>query len=154
MSKGIRESLNLLIGRIEALTPKTDIHHGYIRVRDGAGLTQMIDQNYHTMRLFDIMPISMPQDDGMLGISTRKRVGLSLRVFYGTPQDNGYMERMAIEDTSQIIESLKQPEYNTNITGIISLVVNPAQLQEITNELGEVRAHLLTIDFDLLYLEE
>ena len=144
----------MLITRVEALTPKTDIHHGFIRVRDGAGLTQMIEQHYHTMRLFDIIPLSMPQDDGMLGISTRKRAGLTLRVFYGTPQDSGYMERMAIEDTSQIIETLKQPDYNSNTTGIISLVVNPAQLQEITNEIGEVRAHLLTIDFDLLYLEE
>jgi hypothetical protein len=154
MSKGIRESLDLLIDRIEALTPKTDAHSGYTRMRDGKGLTQLIEQNYYTLRHFDLAPLTMPQDDGMLGISTRKRVTLSLRVFYGIPVDNGYTDRITIEDTAQLIESLKQPDYNSSTTGIISLVVNPAQLQDITNELGEVRAHLLTIDFDLLYLEE
>ena len=154
MSKGIRESLDLLIDRLEALTPKTDQYNTFTRLRDGTGLTQMIEQYYHTMRLFDLVPVSMPQDDGMLGISTRKRVGLALRVFYGTPKDMGYIERLAIEDTSQLIESLKQPDYNSNTTGIISLVVKPAELQEITNELGEVRAHLLTINLDLLYLED
>jgi len=154
MSQGIRESLDHLINRIEALTPKTDTHSGFIRLRDGAGLTQMIEQQYSSIRYFDLKPIGMPEDDGMLGISTRKRVGVSLRVFYGIPGDIGYVERLALEDCSQLIESLKQPEYNTNTTGIISLVVKPALFQEITNELGEPRAHLLNIDFDLLYLEE
>ena len=154
MSKGIKKSLDHLIDRIEALTPKTDTHSGYVRMRDGAGLTQMIDQQYHTMRYFDFKPIAMPEDDGMLGISTRKRAGISLRVFYGLPGDIGYVERVALEDCSQLIESLKQPEYNTNTTGIISLIVKPALFQEITNELGEPRAHLLNIDFDLMYLED
>jgi hypothetical protein len=154
MSKGIRESLDLLIDRIEALTPKTDINSGFVRMRDGKGLTQLIEQNYYSIRYFDIAPLSMPLDDGMLGISTRKRVSLSLRVFYGIPSDPGYLDRITIEDTALLIESLKQPDYNSNTTGIISLVVNPAQLQDITNELGEPRANLLTIDFDLLYLEE
>ena len=154
MSKGIRESLDLLVNRLEALTPKTDAHHGYIAMRDGSGLTQLLEQNYHNIRYFDLSPLSMPQDDGMLGISTRKRITLALRVLYALPSDLGYIERMAIEDASQLIESLKQPDYNSNSTGIISLVVSPSALNEITNELGEVRAHLLTIDFDLLYLEE
>ena len=35
MSQGIRESLDHLIDRIEALTPKTDTHSGFIRLRDG-----------------------------------------------------------------------------------------------------------------------
>lgn len=154
MSKGIRESLDLLIDRIEALTPKTDPHSGFTRMRDGSGLTQLIEQNYYSIRSFDVAPVGLPQDDGMLGISTRKRVNLSLRVFYGISKDSGYTDRITIEDTSLLIESLKQPDYSSSNTGIISLVVNPALLQDITNELGEARAHLLTIDFDLLYIEE
>lgn len=154
MSRGISKSLDHLNTQIESILPKTDSHHGFVAIRDASGYTLDLDNMAHTNRLFEILPISMPIDDGQLGISTRKRVTLEVRVFYDTPQDRGYLDRMMIEDTSALINTLKGPNYDSVTTGVVSLVVGAAGVDTVLDSGGEQRALILRIPFDLLYLED
>jgi hypothetical protein len=106
-----------------------------------------------TQRLFWLTPESLPEDDGELGISGRKRVRVNLSVWYALPHEQALAERMLLEDTAYIIDTLKSPNYNQSTTGIISLVLQPSTLEPMLDETGEPTGTLLNITFDLLYLE-
>ena len=153
MSKGISLSIDHLIDRIEALTPKTDSYHGYLCISDASGRNLSLESRSNQNRIFDIRFQSLAQDDGQAGISGRKRIDLLLRVRYDIGGDLALLDRMIAEDSSQLINSIKQPDYDADHTGIVSLIPAQASLSEIQNDPAQV-GYLLSLPFTLLYIEE
>lgn len=153
MSRGISLSIDHLIDRIEALTPKTDSYHGYLCISDASGRNLSLESRSNQNRIFDIRFQSLAQDDGQAGISGRKRIDLLLRVRYDIGGDLALLDRMIAEDSSQLINSLKQPDYDADTTGIVSLIPAQASLSEIQNDPSQV-GYILSLPFTLLYIEE
>jgi len=52
-----------------------------------------------------------------------------------------------------LIDTLKQPDYDFSVTGIVSLIPGQAATQEIQNDPSQV-GYLLILPFTLLYLED
>lgn len=150
---GIYDALDHLIDRIEAITPKTDTYHHFVCIKDAQGNTLSLESRSNQNRLFDISFNTLSQDDGQAGISGRKRIELSLRMRYDIGGDRGLLERMIAEDSSSLINALKQPDYDFSITGIVSLIPGQATTQEIQNDPSQV-GYLLVLPFTLLYLED
>jgi hypothetical protein len=115
MSQGISEALDWVIERIEALVPKRNLSQPFTCLK----------------RLFWLTPESLPEDDGELGISGRKRLRVVLNVWYALPHERALAERMLLEDTAYIIDTLKGPNYNQSTTGIVSLVLQPSTLDPL-----------------------
>ena len=63
------------------------------------------------------------------------------------------MMRMIAEDTADLIDKLKGPNYDLVTTGIVSLITSPPIFEPILDPQGERVAFVLTLPFDLLYLE-
>ena len=152
MSQGIRTSLDKLITMVEGITPKTDIYNGFICIKNARGGAISLDKLGLNDRYFDISLDGLPTDDGMAGISGRKRVPLSVRVRYNPSIDLGYTEMLISEDASYILDTLKGPDYDLATTGIVSLVPKTTTLQQL--EQDDTSYLLLIFSFDLLFLEE
>lgn len=150
---GIYEALDHLIDRIESINPKTDAYHHFVCIKDGQGNTLSLESRSNQNRLFDIAFNALAQDDGQAGISGRKRIDLSVRIRYDVGGDRGLLERMIAEDSSKLIDTLKQPDYDFSVTGIVSLIPGQATTQEIQNDPSQV-GYLLILPFTLLYLED
>jgi hypothetical protein len=154
MSRGIDESLTFLSDLIESIVPKKDIYHNFISNMNGDGAIDNIENIGNQTRLFEFRLDSLSEDDGQAGISGRKRIQITLRVRYDIGRDKGYLDRMMSEDSSYLINALKGPDYNFNITGIVSLILKNATLSTITNREGVDLAYVLNIPFDLLLMED
>jgi hypothetical protein len=76
-----------------------------------------------------------------------------LRIRYDVGGDRGLLERMIAEDSSKLIDTLKQPDYDFSNTGITSLIPGQATSQEIQNDPSQA-GYLLILPFTLLYLED
>ena len=87
------------------------------------------------------------------GICGRKRIDLAIRIRYDIGGDRGLLERMIAEDSSKLIDTLKQPDYDFSNTGIVSLIPGQATIQDIQNDPSQV-GYLLVLPFSLLYLED
>ncbi len=153
MSKGISSSIDHLINRIEALTPKSDSYHSFLCISDSTGRNQSLESRSNQNRLFDIKFQSLASDDGLAGISGRKRIDLLLRVRYDIGGDLSLLDRMIAEDSSQLINALKLPDYDFENTGIVSLIPSIPNLTEITNDPSQI-GYILNLPFTLLYLED
>lgn len=153
MSKGISSAIDHIIDRLESLTPKSDAYHHFVCISDASGRNLSLESRSNQNRLFDIRFQTLAQDDGQAGISGRKRVDLLLRIRYDIGGDLALLDRMIAEDSSQLINALKQPEYQFEDTGIVSLITGIATLSEISNDPSQV-GYLLTLPFTLLYLED
>ena len=154
MSQGIFKAIEKLEDMIEAITPKTDAHHGFIAISTGNGRTQPLDQRPNSTRYFEIDTISFASDDGEAGLSGRKRTSMELRVRYDIPQDFGFLKRMINVDAAKLIDTLKGPDYDLVNTGIVSLIPDIPTTDNIQDINGTVEAIVLLLPFDLLYLEE
>jgi len=153
MSRGIIQSLIKLKAMIEAIEPKTDSHNGFVCIDDGTGLTSPLNARFESQRQFAFELTSLAMDDGSAGLSGRKRVSVDVVIRYAIPKEHGFRMRIMTEDSSKMIDTIKGPQYEFNITGIISVIPNQARTEEITDDIGETIGHLLIIPFDLLYLE-
>lgn len=153
MSKGISSSIDHLIDRIENLSPKSDSYHSFLCISDSTGRNQSLESRSNQNRLFDIKFQSLASDDGQAGISGRKRIELLLRVRYDIGGDLSLLDRMIAEDSSQLINALKLPNYDFENTGIISLIPSISNLMEITNDPSQI-GYILNLPFTLLYLED
>lgn len=153
MSKGISASIDHLIDRIEALTPKSDSYHSFLCISDSTGRNQSLESRSNQNRLFDIKFQTLAADDGQAGISGRKRIDLLLRIRYDIGGDLSLLDRMIAEDSSQLINALKLPNYDLENTGIISLIPSTPTLSEITNDPSQI-GYILNLPFTLLYLED
>lgn len=154
MSKGISESMDFLINSIQNILPKRDTYHNFICTSTGQGDIDSIDNNGNQTRLFELRLDSFSEDDGMAGISGRKRSKFTLRVRYDIGRDKGMLNRMMSEDASYLINTLKGPDYDFNNTGIVSLILQNATINTITNREGIDLAYILEIPFDLLFMED
>jgi hypothetical protein len=154
MSQGIFKATEKLEDMIEAITPKTDSHHGFIALGTGNGRTQPLDQRPNSTRYFEINTLNFASDDGEAGLSGRKRTSMELRVRYDIPQDLGFLKRLINEDASKLIDTLKGPDYDLVNTGIVSLIPSIPTTENIQDINGTVEAVVLLLPFDLLYLEE
>jgi len=154
MSQGIKAALSYLESMIEGITPKTDIHHGFVAINTGDGYTQELDNRPNSNRYFELDLSTFASDDGQAGLSGRKRVTVNCNVRYDIPQDRGFLYRIINEDTALLINTLKGPEYDTVNTGIVSLIPLPPLVEPILDAQGDPIAYILTLQFDLLYLEE
>ena len=65
----------------------------------------------------------------------------------------GFLYRVINEDTSSLIDTLKGPEYDTVNTGIVSLIPLSPLVEPVLDPQGDTIAYILTLQFDLLYLE-
>ena len=153
MSQGIFAALEYLENQIQAIDPKTDPHSGFVAIQTGDGLTVDLDERSNNNRYFEMEVSSFPEDDGQAGLSGRKRTRVNLRVRYEIPTSYGFLSRMIAEDTSNLIDTLKGPEYDYIDTGIISVIPSRPTFESITNLTGERVAFILSIPFDLLFLE-
>lgn len=153
MSKGISSSIDHLIDRIETLSPKSDSYHSFLCISDSTGRNQSLESRSNQNRLFDIKFQSLASDDGQAGISGRKRIDLLLRVRYDIGGDLSLLDRMIAEDSSQLINALKLPNYDFENTGIISLIPSISNLMEITSDPSQI-GYILNLPFTLLYLED
>jgi len=153
MSKGIFSALEYVENLIELTTPKSDVHHGFVAVNRGDGLTASLENRPHSNRYFELELEGLAQDDGQAGISGRKRSRVNLRVRYDIPSDQGYLMRLINEDVSYLIDTLKGPNYDTINTGIVSIIPLTPLLEPVLDAQGDALAFMLSLAFDLLYLE-
>ena len=153
MSQGIFSALEYIENFIEGTTPKSDIHHGFVSVNRGNGLTASLENRPHSNRYFELELEGLAQDDGQAGISGRKRSRVNLRVRYDLPNDQGYLMRLINEDTAFLIDTLKGPNYDTINTGIVSIIPLTPLLEPVLDAQGDPLAFMLSLAFDLLYLE-
>ena len=153
MTQGIFSALDYIENLIEGTTPKSDIHHGFVAVNRGDGLTASLENRPHSNRYFELELEGLAQDDGQAGISGRKRSRVNLRVRYDLPNDQGYLMRLINEDTAFLIDTLKGPNYDTINTGIVSIIPSTPLLEPVLDAQGDPLAFMLTLAFDLLYLE-
>ena len=153
MSQGIFSALSYLEDLVEGITPKTDLHHGFVAVNRGSGLTVKLDDRPNSTRYFELRVDGLAQDDGAAGLSGRKRSRINCRVKYDIPQDDGFLLRLMNEDTSDLINTLKGPQYSLSTTGIVSLIPFSATIETILDAQGDRLGFVLTLPFDLLYLE-
>ena len=153
MSQGIFSALTFLENLIQGITPKSDAHHGYVAVNRGNGYGAALEDRPNSNRYFELSIADLAVDDGQAGLSGRKRVRINCRVRYDIPHDAGYLMRLINEDASQLIDTLKGPNYETATTGIVSLIPLPTMLEPITDAQGDIIAHIFIMQFDLLYLE-
>ena len=154
MSQGIKASLTYLESMIESITPKTDVHHGFVAINTGNGYTQDLDNRPNSNRYFELDLSNFASDDGQAGLSGRKRVTVNCNVRYDVPHDRGYLYRIINEDTAILIDTLKGPECDTVNTGILSLIPLTPLVESVLDAQGDPIAYILTLQFDLLYLEE
>jgi len=153
MSQGIFSALSYLEDLVEGITPKTDLHHGFVAVNRGSGLTVKLDDRPNSTRYFELRVDGLAQDDGAAGLSGRKRSRINCRVKYDIPQDDGFLLRLMNEDTSDLINTLKGPQYSLSTTGIVSLIPFSATIESILDAQGDRLGFVLILPFDLLYLE-
>src|SRR6056300_1194605 len=128
MSQGIFSALEYLENQVENITPKTDAHHGFVATNRGTGHTIPLEERANSTRFFEM------RIDGLA-------------------QDDGFLLRLMNEDCSALINTLKGPQYDLSTTGIVSLIPLEATIQTILDQQGERLAFILSLPFDLLYLE-
>ena len=153
MSQGIFKSLEKLEDMIQAITPKTDSHQSFVAIQTGNGRTLPLDQRPNANRYFEIETITYAEDDGLAGLSGRKRTSLELRLRYDIPNDIGFLKRMINEDASKLIDTLKGPNYDLSTTGIVSVIPGTPSTEPLADVNGELFGFILLVPFDLLYLE-
>lgn len=153
MSQGIFKSLEKLEDMIQAIDPKTDSHQGFVAIQTGNGRTLPLDQRPNSNRYFEIETITFAEDDGLAGLSGRKRTSLELRVRYDIPSDIGFLKRLINEDASKLIDTLKGPNYDLSTTGIVSVIPGTPSTEPLADVNGELFGFVLLVPFDLLYLE-
>jgi len=153
MSQGTFKALEYLEDLVQGITPKTDSHHGFVAVNRGGGLTVRLDDRPNSTRYFELRVDGLAQDDGMAGLSGRKRARILCRVKYDIPQDDGFLLRLMNEDCSNLINTLKGPQYSLVTTGIFSLIPGQASIESILDSQGDRLGFVLILPFDLLYLE-
>tara|TARA_Y100001973_G_scaffold10555_1_gene14325 strand:+ start:13780 stop:14244 length:465 start_codon:yes stop_codon:yes gene_type:complete len=153
MSQGTFSALEYLENLIEGITPKSDAHHGFVATNRGDGHTASLNDRPNSNRYFELELEGLAQDDGQAGLSGRKRIRVNCRVRYDIPHDQGYVKRLINEDVSSLINTLKGPNYDTINTGIVSLIPLTPLLEPVLDAQGDTLAFMLSLAFDLLYLE-
>jgi len=153
MSQGIFKSLEKLEDMIQSITPKTDSHESFVAIQTGNGRTLPLDQRPNSNRYFEVETITFAEDDGLAGLSGRKRTSLELRVRYDIPNDIGFLKRLINEDASKLIDTLKGPNYDLSTTGIVSVIPGVPSTEPLADVNGELFGFVLLVPFDLLYLE-
>jgi len=153
MSQGIFKSLEKLEDMIQSITPKTDSHQSFVAIQTGNGRTLPLDQRPNSNRYFEVETITFAEDDGLAGLSGRKRTSLELRVRYDIPNDIGFLKRLINEDASKLIDTLKGPNYDLSTTGIVSVIPGVPSTEPLADVNGELFGFVLLVPFDLLYLE-
>ncbi len=151
MSQGIFSALTYLEDQLEATTPKTDLHHGFVAHARANGSVVPLEERFNSQRFFQLDIAEMPSDDGAAGLSGRRRALIDLRVRYDIPQDSTYLARLVAEDAELLLVTLKGPDYSLSTTGIVSVIPEPPLYEPLN--LGEQGVYILTIPFTLLYLE-
>lgn len=152
MSLGIRSAFTKIIEIIEGATPKSDVFNGFICLKtlDGAGFGLM--QSGLSERSFECSLRTLPEDDGLAGISLRKKIELLLRVKYNISTNIAYKEIQMSEDASTIINALLNPDYDSVNTGIVSIVTGAPYIDTPVQE--QVQFIFLNIPFTLRFYEE
>jgi len=153
MSQGINSALDFIENRIELITPKTDINNGFVAIQRGDGNVVELAERSFNNRYFELALLNLPVDDGETGLSGRKRARVDCRVRYELPHDYGYLTRMIAEDSSNLSDTLKEPDYDLENTGIISVIPDQPTFESIADQNGNRIAFILTLPFDLLFLE-
>ena len=151
MRQGIFSALTYLEDQLEATTPKTDLHHGFVAHARANGSVVPLEERFNSQRFFQLDIAEMPSDDGAAGLSGRRRALIDLRVRYDIPQDSTYLARLVAEDAELLLVTLKGPDYSLSTTGIVSVIPEPPLYEPLN--LGEQGVYILTIPFTLLYLE-
>jgi hypothetical protein len=152
MSQGIAAALTHLEGMIMDVTPKRDVHHGFVALARGDGSTPPLTQRSNSTRFFTLDISGFTEDDGAAGLSGRRRSTINLNVRYDIPRDALYLQRMISEDAESLLVKLKGPEYDLINTGIVS-VIPEAPILTPVDAVNDTGAFILTLPFVLLYLE-
>ena len=151
MSQGISAALTYLEEQIEATLPKTDLHHGFVSI-NSSGRVAPLEAHVNTNRYFELRLLTFAIDDGEAGLSGRRRARVVLRVRYDIGEMH-YLERIGAEDGAKLLHTLKGPQYDYASTGIVSLITGEPTTEPILDPTTEITSLVLSLPFDLLYLE-
>jgi hypothetical protein len=154
MSQGIFAACAKLESMIEAITPKTDIHHGFTAINAATGgRVPPLEARQHTNRSFEIRFSGFAVDDGAAALSGRRRAPLIIRVKYEVPAEEHYLERLINEDAALILRAIKGPDYDLSTSGIVSVIPGEPTAEPLVDPTTEANFVILSFPFDLLYLE-
>ena len=152
MSQGINSALTFIESQIMSITPKSDVHHGFVALARATGGTINLNQRANSTRYFTLEIATFVEDDGAAGLSGRRRSTINLNVRYDIPHDQLFLQRMIAEDAESLLLKLKGPEYDFSNTGIVSLIPQAPSVVPVDN-INDSGNKILTIPFILLYLE-
>lgn len=155
MSKGIRSSLGKIISMIESVVPKTDIYNGFVCLKNLDGVSYSLESSGLSERAFEFTLRSLPEDDGMAGISLRKRVECLIRIKYnvGMTVESTLKHVEIAEDASSIINQLLNADlYDASTTGIASIVTGSPYMDTPVQE--QIQFSILSIPFTVRFYEE
>ena len=154
MSQGIRAALNKLDDMIENAVPKTDQYHGFVSINSREGSINLIDDTTSNTRFFDIRTSSFGQDGGLSGLSGNKTGFFEVVIRYDIPRNPQDRLLIMAEDAANIINTIKGPDYDLPVTGIINCVVDVSPTTTpILDDDGDEVASLLIVPFTMIYLE-
>lgn len=152
MSLGIRESLTKIINIIESAIPKTDAYNNFICLKTFNGSSFGLMQSGLSERTFDFELQTLPEDDGLAGISLRKKIEIVIRVKYNVSTNIAFKEIQMSEDATTIINALLNPDYDSVNTGIVSIITGSPYIDTPVQE--QVQFVFLQIPFTLRFYEE
>lgn len=155
MSMGIRSALGRIIDMIEIIVPKTDHYNHFVCLRHLDGVSYSLESSGLSERSFDFFLRSLPEDDGMAGISLRKRVECQIRIKYNTISavESTLKQVLMAEDASSVINQLLNAAlYDTATTGIASITTGQPYVDTPVQE--QVQFTLLQIPFTVKFYEE
>lgn len=155
MSKGIRSALTQVINMLEQITPKTDQYNSFVCLRHLDGISYSLESSGLSERSFDFSLRTLPEDDGLAGISLRKRVDCLIRIKYnlGISLDSTLKQVQMAEDASSVINQLLNADlYDASSTGIASIVTGQPYMDTPVQE--QVQYTLLQIPFTVRFYEE
>jgi len=153
--RGIRQAIDFIYSKIEAIEPKSDIYNGFVASHKGKGGSLPLEQR-QTSRLFDIQFVNYGKDDGEAGVTGRKRADINIRVLYQASADKQLLDIQISEDASLIIDALQYPSYDYLNTGILTIncQLQNSGVSSILDNNGKEQAYLLTLNLFILYREE
>lgn len=152
--RGIRQAIDFIYSKIEAISPKSDIYNGFVASHKGKGGSLPLEQR-QTSRLFDIQFVNYGKDDGEAGVTGRKRADINIRVLYQASADKQLLDIQISEDASLIIDALQYPYYDYLNTGILTIqLLQDSLVSSILDNNGKEQAYLLTLNLFILYREE
>lgn len=147
-------AIDSIIAAVQAIQPTWDSDIPFRCFEDASGYVVPVDEVVDdSPRIFDIRSRGVI-DDGASGyVFTRFRASLEMRVRYTLPTDRGRVDRMVMSDIPKLINALIHPSSWHESICTIPPPGSPT-ISTVTNRDGGETALILTVPFEMVYLDE